>query len=120
MNQSSNFTDKHLASLAAIMLLAPAVSFMLKEKTIDIAADEESYVRSYIRYGYYVLLVLLLALLVRGAYNFFFSISILYRINYGLLGLTLAMIIFGVFSIINNKTLSSTTTTTNETTDYDA
>ncbi|MBP6910249.1 hypothetical protein KBC03_01475 [Patescibacteria group bacterium] len=82
MQNNQTFTDKHLASLAAIMLLAPAVGFMLKEKSIDITTEEESYVKSYIRYGYYVLFTLLLALLVRGAYNFFFPLSVLYRINY--------------------------------------
>ncbi len=64
MNQNQTFTDKHLASLAAIMLLAPAVSFMLKENNIDIQPEEESYVRSYIRYGYWILTILALALLV--------------------------------------------------------
>lgn len=105
MNQNQTFTDKHLASLAAIMLLAPAVSFMLKENNIDIKADEESYVRSYIRYGYYVLMVLALGLIVWATYSLFLPINILYRINYWLLGGVIAMIIIGVFAIINNKTL---------------
>jgi hypothetical protein len=40
MNNNSSFTDKHLASLAAIMLLAPAVSFMIKENSVDISTEE--------------------------------------------------------------------------------
>lgn len=107
MNSSSNFTDKHLASLAAIMLLAPAVSFMLKEKSIDIAVEEESYVKSYIRYGYNILMVLALALIVWGTYSFFFQIPVLYWVNYSLLGAVILMIVIGVFSIVNNKTILS-------------
>lgn len=64
MQQNSTFTDKHLASLAAIMLLAPAVNFMLKGKDIDIVEDEEGFVKSYVRYGYYILMVLALGLIV--------------------------------------------------------
>lgn len=82
MNSNQQFTDKHLASLAAIMLLAPAVSFMLKEKSIDISADEEGYVKTYIHYGYRVLMVLGLALLTWGTYTLFFPLNVLYRINY--------------------------------------
>lgn len=55
---AQQFTDKHLSSLAAIMLLAPAVAFMVKEKNINITPEEEAYVRSYVRYGYYILAVL--------------------------------------------------------------
>ncbi len=105
MNQNQTFTDKHLASLAAIMLLAPAVSFMLKEKSIDVDESEEGYIRSYIRYGYWILMVLALAFVIWGTYTLFFPISVLYWINYGLLGAVIAMIVVGVFSIINNKTL---------------
>lgn len=105
MSSNNTFTDKHLASLAAIMLLAPAVSFMLKEKNIDITADEESYVKSYIRYGYWVLTMLATALIVRGTYTLFFTIPVLYWINYGLMSIVIAMIIIGVFAVINNKTI---------------
>jgi|GEM_PF-6192197 len=105
MQQNDIFTDKHLASLAAIMLLAPAVAYMMNEKDISITADEEIYVRSYIRYGYYILMTLGLAMLVRASYSFFFPYAVLYRINYTLLGSVILMIVIGVFSIINNKTL---------------
>lgn len=87
------------------MLLAPAVQFMLKEKSIDIAAEEEGFVRGYIRYGYWILTILSLALIVGGFYSFWFPLNILYWINYSLLGIVIFMIIMGVFAIINNKML---------------
>lgn len=105
MGNNNTFTDKHLASLAAIMLLAPAVALMLKEKNINISSEEEGYVRSFIRYGYWILTLLFIWLLVWWAYTLFFSISILYRINYGLLSAVIAMIIIGLVSVINNKQL---------------
>lgn len=106
--EKNQFTDKNLASLAAIMLLAPAVAFMLKEKDIDIEPGEEAFVKSYIRYGYRVLMVLILALIVWGVYNLLFSHVILYWVNYALLGISITMIVVGVFSIMNNKTILHT------------
>jgi len=61
---TNQFSDKNLASLAAVMLLAPAVAFMLKDKDIDIIPEEEYFVKSYIRYGYWILMILALALIV--------------------------------------------------------
>lgn len=103
MNQQ--FTDKHLTSLASIMLLAPAVQLMLKGNNIQLQNDELDFVRSYIRYGYYILAVLGAALLIRGIYSFLTPLTLLYRANYGLLGLAIAMILYGMFSITNNKTI---------------
>ncbi len=105
MSNNQSFTDKNLASLAAIMLLAPAVQFMLKDKSIDVPAEEEVFVKGYIRYGYWILTVLGLALIIGAFYSFLFPLTILYWINYGLLGIVILMIIMGVFAIINNKTL---------------
>lgn len=119
MENNNSFTDKHLASLAAIMLLAPAVAFMLKEKSISVSADEESYVRSFIRYGYRVLTLLAISLLVWGTYTLFLSTSILYRINYGLLSGVIAMIIIGIVSVINNKQLIGYTHSTTKTENAD-
>ena len=103
MNQQ--FTDKHLSSLASIMLLAPAVQLMLKAKTIQLQDDELDFVRSYIRYGYFILAVLAAALIIRAVYSFLVPLTLLYRTNNVLLGLAIAMIVYGVFSITNNKTI---------------
>lgn len=85
------------------MLLAPIVAFMLREKSIDVSAEEEGFVRSYLRYGYWIIMIVILALLVWTIYTLFFDLTILYRINYCLLGIAIAMILIGMFSIINNK-----------------
>lgn len=102
---NSQFTDKHLASLASIMLLAPAVNFMMKEKDMDIKPEEEGFVRSYIHYGYDILIVLGLALIDWSIYALFFPLTVLYWVNYSLLGIVLLMIVIGIFAILNNKTI---------------
>ena len=78
---------------------------MLKEKDIDITAEEEGFVKSYIRYGYWILMVLALALVVWAIYSFVFSYTILYWVNYALLGIAILMIVVGAFSIMNNKSI---------------
>ena len=102
MNEQK-FTDKHLSSLASIMLLAPAMQRMLKEKTVQLPAEEVDFVRSYIRYGYFILTVIGAALLIWAVYSFLIPLTLLYRVNYILLGGAIAMILYGVFSITNNK-----------------
>jgi hypothetical protein len=53
--QAINLTNKHYASLAAIMLLAPLVPLSLKANEIELTPEDQKYIHEYIQYGNYIL-----------------------------------------------------------------
>ncbi|MEI7478171.1 MAG: hypothetical protein WCJ81_06925 [bacterium] len=57
----TQITTKHYLSLVAIMLLAPLVPFAIRSNELELTAEENTFVNGYIRYGWYIVWLCVIA-----------------------------------------------------------
>lgn len=102
MDNQPNITNKHIRSLAAVMLFAPFLPFILKSWNYELSDEDKIFIWWYIKY-WIIIDLLILASIVLSIINFFNRNIIVYYIKNIMLILWIIMIIIGIFMIFWDK-----------------
>ncbi len=100
LSMNGDLSMPQYISLAAIMLLAPVIPLAIENNEIVLSPQEVDFVQSYIVYGNYVLVILLVSGLLRGIETFLRKNSILNYISQWGSMFAIAMIFLGMYAIM--------------------
>lgn len=96
--------NKNYLSLASLMFFAPFVQDLLKNGHLHLDEEEQSFIKSYIKYGY-LNITILSVLIIISIINFFLKIEFINTLlTVGLIGIISSLVI-GVFCVFSGKTI---------------
>lgn len=99
--------DKQQIALSAVLLFAPAIYPFLKGNNIQISDEDKVFIDWFVQYGYYIIAIIILSVLIWLLGKYLFSNTLLMNIWQAICALwILAMIIWSI-AVLRKQTIVS-------------